>query len=371
MKCRAEVAQAVVANLQRGLGDVVLARLEQFRRTLHAQLAQMLRDGVAGLRGKNPAQIKMAAANFLAKFLQGRRLDEILFQQENHLFDAFLREPLLARTKHFLFRRRLEQKRDGQFQRLALIPQRLRGGIYRRLPERGDELLLRRREPDGRAGNEFARTFFNGRTHQRVQHRLHARQVFRQKRTGKFHRQKLVLLIRRTAGGQRLVLAMVKPDRAWREIRPLMFAFHEAVAVQIQTQLDAARMKTRGPVKFVPREKIVPLDAVARTVKTAEDRLPAFADIAPRVRLGERRGLTTKISGWSSGFQSGRNLLGAAELLFPRGDFLEQVGQALHGDHDALGLLVRLRGNAQPLLAVGNVVHHAGLGTDGHLVANF
>ncbi len=64
VKRRAEMAQAVVADFQRGLGDVVFAGHEQFRRAFHAELAQMLCDGVAGLRGKNPAQIKMAAADF-------------------------------------------------------------------------------------------------------------------------------------------------------------------------------------------------------------------------------------------------------------------------------------------------------------------
>jgi hypothetical protein len=104
------MAQAVVTDFQRGLGDIVFAGFQQFRRALHAQLAQMLRDRVAGLRGKNPAQIKMAAADFFAQFLQRRRLGQVLFQQKNHLLDAFLREPLLARAEHFLFRRRLEQK---------------------------------------------------------------------------------------------------------------------------------------------------------------------------------------------------------------------------------------------------------------------
>ena len=64
-------------------------------------------------------------------------------------------------------------------------------------------------------------------------------------------------------------------------------------------------METRRPVKFALGEKIVPLDAVARAVKTAEERLPALADIAPRVRLGERRGGRAKIGGWSGGIQTG------------------------------------------------------------------
>jgi hypothetical protein len=41
----------------------------------------------------------------------------------------------------------------------------------------------------------------------------------------------------------------------------------------------------------------MPLDAVARAVKTAEERLPAFADITPRLRLGERRTATAELGG--------------------------------------------------------------------------
>ncbi len=122
-----------------------------------------------------------------------------------------------------------------------------------------------------------------------MQHCRHAGQMLRQKWAGKFHREKLVLLVRGALCGQRLVFAMIKANGVWREIRPLAFALHETVAGQIQTQFHAARMKTRGPVQFAPRKKIMPLDAVARAAKTAEDRLPAFAHVAPGAGFGERR----------------------------------------------------------------------------------
>ena len=47
--------------------------------------------------------------------------------------------------------------------------------------------------------------------------------------------------------------------------------------------------RNRAPVELALRKKIVPLKAVTRAVKTAEQRLPALADIAPRAGLGERR----------------------------------------------------------------------------------
>ena len=192
---------------------------QQFRRALHAKLPQALRDGLAGLRGKNAAQIKMAATDLAPQFLQRRRLGEILFQQKDDLLDALLREPLLARAEHFLFRRRLEQKRHGEFQRLALIPERLRRRINRRLPQRGDELLLAGREANGGSRNQFTRTILHGRPHERMQHGFHARQMFGEKRTGKFHREKLVLLARRALRRQRFILAMIEPDGVRREFR--------------------------------------------------------------------------------------------------------------------------------------------------------
>ena len=60
----------------------------------------------------------------------------------------------------------------------------------------------------------------------------------------------------------------------------------------------------------------------------------------------------------------------AAKFLFQCRHALEQLGQMLDGNHLALGLLVRLRGRAEPFLAVGNVVHHAGLRGDNNLIAD-
>lgn len=86
---------------------------------------------------------------------------------------------------------------------------------------------------------------------------------------------------------------MIKPDRARREIGAFVLALHEAVAGEVQAQLHAAGMKAGGPVELALSKKIVPLDAVARAVKTAEERLPALAHITPRARLAER---------WRGGF---------------------------------------------------------------------
>src|ERR1035438_1969740 len=63
--------------------------------------------------------------------------------------------------------------------------------------------------------------------------------------------------------------------------------------------------------------------------------------------------------------------LSSAKLLFQCRHALEQFGQFSERDKLAFGVLVWLRGIAEPLFAVGNVVHYAGLRGDGDLIADF
>ena len=112
-----------------------------------------------------------------------------------------------------------------------------------------------------------------------MQHGLHARKMLRQKRAGKFHRQKLVPLIGRAPGGERLLFAMVKTNSVGFKFHPPVLALDKAVPVEIQTQLHAGGMKARGPVEFAPRKKIVPLDTVTRA---AENCRTAVASPCPR-----------------------------------------------------------------------------------------
>jgi hypothetical protein len=155
-----------------------------------------------------------------------------------------------------------------------------------------------------------------------MQHRLHAGEMLGEKRAGKFHGEKLVLLVRRARRGQRLVLAMIKAAVPGAKVRALAPPHStKPWPARFRHKFHAAGMKARGPVELALRKKIVPLDAVARAVKTAEERLPALAHVAPRVRLGERRGRAAGSSGWGGGFHGQRILFVRAELLFPRGDF--------------------------------------------------
>src|SRR5689334_17576242 len=70
LECRTEVTQAAVADFDRDFSHVVFARLQQVGRLFHAELTQVLRDGLAGLSRENAAEIEMAATDLLAEFLQ-------------------------------------------------------------------------------------------------------------------------------------------------------------------------------------------------------------------------------------------------------------------------------------------------------------
>ena len=95
-----------------------------------------------------------------------------------------------------------------------------------------------------------------------------------------------MLFLRRPSGEESFVLAMIKARRVGRKFCAPSAALDKAVAAKIQAKLHATRMKTRGPIQFAFRKKVVPLHAETCAAKTAKQRLPA-ADIAPSSLLGE------------------------------------------------------------------------------------
>jgi hypothetical protein len=94
-------------------------------------------------------------------------------------------------------------------------------------------LLVGGRKADGGAGNHFARAVFHGRANHRVKHRPHIREMLGQKRAGKFDREKPMLLVGRTAGGQRIPLAMVEAHGVGGEFHAALPAFHKTAAIEI------------------------------------------------------------------------------------------------------------------------------------------
>ena len=144
------------------------------------------------------------------------------------------------------------------------------------------------RKPHRRAGYVSAGTIRYRRANDGMQFALHPGQMLFQKRTGKFHGQKLVPFVGGTPGGQWLIPVVIKTGGVGREFRPAAATRYKTVAVEVQAQLHAMGMKTGRPIEFATRKKIVPFEAVTRAAKTAEQRLPAVADIAPRASLTKR-----------------------------------------------------------------------------------
>src|SRR6185437_5776688 len=81
---------------------------------------------------------------------------------------------------------------------------------------------------------------------------------------------------------------MIKSDRARFEFGARAIAFHKTVPIQVQAKLHALRMKTGRPIHFLPRKKVMPLDAEPKPAKMTEQRLPSRADVAPCTGLAKR-----------------------------------------------------------------------------------
>ena len=190
--------------------------------------------GPAGVGGKSPAQIKRAAAGFSAQLLQDGRFRQVLFKQEDDLLDALPRDPMLARAEQFRFRRRLKEKGDGQFQSLALVPQRLGGGINRRLPERGDNLLLVRGQAGGGGRPEKTGVSRHRRPDDGMKPGLRAGQMAGEKFAGKLNGQKLVPLTGGAFAQQWLGEPAVKSGGHRSKLLPVAGPGHIPATVQIQ-----------------------------------------------------------------------------------------------------------------------------------------
>src|SRR6185369_1385767 len=94
-------------------------------------------------------------------------------------------------------------------------------------------------------------------------------------------------LARGATRGQLLAVAMIKSHGVRRKLRAAAASFHESMTVEIQAELHAIGMETGRPVKFLPRKKVMPLNAVTDSSKAAEQRLPARAHITPRSAFGK------------------------------------------------------------------------------------
>src|SRR5438270_10178306 len=63
-----------------------------------------------------------------------------------------------------------------------------------------------------------------------------------------------------------------------------------AMALQVQTKLEAARMKTRPPIDRTLRAKVMPFDCAAELIDIAIQWAPSIFYITPGIRFGRASG---------------------------------------------------------------------------------
>jgi hypothetical protein len=109
-ECLAEMAQARVANFQRSFRNVVFAGSQQFRRALHPQLPQILRDRHPGFLGEYSTQVKRAAAGFAPDGFESGWVDEIPLQNGYYPRRALPGQPFLPIAKQLVLSAPFEEK---------------------------------------------------------------------------------------------------------------------------------------------------------------------------------------------------------------------------------------------------------------------
>src|SRR5437660_1776943 len=59
-----------------------------------------------------------------------------------------------------------------------------------------------------------------------------------------------------------------------------------AVSLQVQTKLEAARMKTAAPIERTLRAKVMPFDRDPELINIAVERAPSIFHLTPSIHLG-------------------------------------------------------------------------------------
>ena len=302
----AEVAEAGVADFERGFGHVVFAGAEQFRRAIHAEALQVLRDRRAGRLREGAAEVKRAAPDFLAELLQRRRIRKITAQDGDDAFGALLGEAMLACAEKFRVAGLKEQLRH-QLRRLALIPQALRRRRDGRIAQALHELLLMCVERQrGTDAGDIALAADDG-AKERMQRRFLSGEVAGEKFRGEFDGDELVVFARRARRLQRLCAATIEACGHGRELRLGPAPAHGAVTSEVEANLGAAFVKTARPINRLLRFKVVPLEAHAEFAETAIKLTPTRADGTPSRRFFAGEGGDVGCGGLSGGHFQGGN----------------------------------------------------------------
>ena len=196
---------------------------------------------------------------------------------------------MLPPAEKFLSARRYEEKFRRHFQRLRLIPNRLRERQHWHFAQAGEQLLLSAGQSRCRRNCGFFRLAGHNIAHERMQQRDKIAQMPPLKIERHFNGEKLMPLVRLPHRAQWLFAAPVKSGGQRRERSFLFVEINAAIAFKVQANFNAAGMKTYSPIKFIARLKIMPLETHARAMHAAVQMPPAVANRAPCRTFGEQR----------------------------------------------------------------------------------
>ena len=142
------MAEAVVADFERGFRHVTLPGSQELSSAFHADVAQVLLNRHPRFLREKPAEIKRAASHHPAQLFECRRLAQFLSQDGPDAFDSFPRRPLLPGAKEFAIGRAKEELRC-ELKGFAFEPQFLGGREDRGMPQAFDQGKERRAEASG------------------------------------------------------------------------------------------------------------------------------------------------------------------------------------------------------------------------------
>jgi hypothetical protein len=279
-----EVAKGRVADFKGGLGDVEFAGLEKFSGAFRAEFAEVLGNGHASLGGKGAAEMEGAASDFAADFLEGERLDEVLTEESNDLFDTFAGDALLAVAKEFIFATAVEEKFGHRFEDLALQPKGTGALQDGRLEKIGDALFLHRSQALD-FGKARSRTATKNGFDERMQGAIGASKAVAEKISGEFEGKKAMAVGGTAPGAQLVVAREVKAGGHGGEVHACGAVADGAVAFKVEAEFETLGMEAAGPLEASRQLEIVPLDADAEIVEAAVKLAPAIGRRAPDTGL--------------------------------------------------------------------------------------
>ncbi len=189
------MAEAGVADFEGDGGDVHLAFAQEGSGAFEADIAEVAGDGFAHFLRENTSQMKVAAADAAAHFLEGWRLGHLGAKNGGNFFDALLIQLLLALAEKAVVGR-AEKQSGGHFEGLGAIPKRGGGVRDGRMAQSQQGLTLFAGEPGAFGDGGFDTAAAKGEFAQaRVEGRRDQEQALRgEKGPGEFHGEELVTL---------------------------------------------------------------------------------------------------------------------------------------------------------------------------------